>query len=281
MKVSIIVNANPATGYGHYHRCRSLADALVAGGHEVSFVGDAGPRIPAVRHFYAHTDVIAEEWIRKIIPHWVVVDTHGVTPSWVYSDLWRTAVIDGVGQPDTEQADLIISQGMDGQYAAPDYLMLRPELSFVHRKSHYSRKWLVFGGGFDEMGLCERFARTMLDQTAYIMAPYEITRNPKHWVESTKSTQNIISIYGIPEQACLSMGMTVWEMLYLKIPCYVLSKTDRHLESAQKMEPWIRYHPQVGMPEDLREFLSQAPKMEFPNLDLKGAYRVVELLCQS
>ena len=280
MKVAVVVNANKSTGYGHYHRCRSLADALVAGGHEVSFVGDISPRIPGVRHFYAHDETVSQQWLLKVLPHWVVVDTPGVTPPWVYSDLWRTMVIDGIGQPGTEQAHLVISQGMKGEFSAPEYLMLRPELSFV-KPSHYRRQWLVFGGGYDELGLCKVFSHTMADQTANLIVPSDFwgMANSKHWIEPSNATSNIVSLYGIGERACLAMGMTVWEMLYLKVPCYVFSKTESHLESAKSMGKWLHYWPEVGVPASyLSEFLSLPPKQNFPDLDLKGAYRVVDLM---
>lgn len=280
MKVAIVVSANRSTGYGHYHRCRALADALVTKGHTVVFVGDIDSRIPGVRNFHAHTEVIASEWLLKILPHWVVFDAPGETPDWVYSDLWRTMVVDGVGHPSTAKAHLVISQGMKGEFSAPEYLMLRPELNFVSR-SHYRRKWLVFGGGYDEMGLCRTFSQKMADESAWLIAPpdFRERQNKNHWLDCARATTNIASLYGVGEQACLSMGMTVWEMLYLRVPCYVFSKTDRHLESAKLMGEWLHYWPETGVPaEYISEFLSLPPKLSFPELDLKGAYRVAELM---
>jgi len=282
VKIAIVVNANQDTGYGHYHRCRALAFELVKIGHETYFVGDVQPRVPGVRYLSAWRDEDVLYHLEGLLPHWVIVDTPDDTPEWVYSGRWAVCAIDGVGQPNSQKADLIISQGLlEGEYAAPKYLMLRPELDFVET-SHRQREWVVFGGGFDEIGLCQTFSYALPDQTALLVASRlkSLEKAAKHYVNFSTADAHIMSICGTGKKACLAMGMTVWEMLYLKVPCWVFSKTERHLESAKKMSDWLHYWPEVGLPEKQRfaDFLSLPPIVTKCPLDRQGARRVAELI---
>lgn len=282
MKVGFIVNANPETGYGHYHRCRALAYELVDAGIDPYFIGDIQPDVAGVRYCRAHNEKTTLYWLDQLFLTWLVIDTPGITPDWVYNDKWKTCVIDGVGQPNTERADLIISQGLEGEYAAPKYLMLRPELNFV-RLNHHRCDWLVFGGGYDVMGLCQRFSRAMPEVKAHLVAsafaePVEIYG--KHTVDFAVANANIPVLYSIGEKACLSLGMTVWEMLAVGIPCWVFSKSERHLESAERMGEWLNYWPRLGLPEsdeEFREFLAR-PAITKRGPDMQGAKRVAQLL---
>ncbi len=286
MRVGFIVNANAETGYGHYHRCRALAYELVKLECQPIFIGDIQPDVPGVCWNSAFNEGVVQYWLNSFLVDWLVVDMPGETPDWVYSPKWKTCVIDGVGQPNTERADLIISHGLIGEYCAPKYVMLRPELKHVWLSSSPRCEWLVFGGGFDALNLCQRFTRAMPAVTAHLTASSfsaPVEHSKKHSVSFATANANIPVLYASGEKACLSMGMTVWEMLALGIPCWVFSKTERHLESAALMGQWINYWTELGLPEEdeaFAQFLSTPAKNSKNVVDFEGARRVAGLLRQ-
>lgn len=284
MQVGFIVNASAESGYGHYHRCRALSYELIKMGCTPIFVGDIQPDVPGVRWNSAFNEGTTRYWLETMFIDWLVVDLPGETPDWVYSPKWKTLVIDGVGQPNTERADLIISHGFEGEYCAPKYVMLRPELHHVWKAHAPLCEWLVFGGGYDVMGLCQRFTDAMPEAPAHLTASSfqkPVERSKKHSISFTEANANIPTMYSLAEKACLAMGMTVWEMLAIEVPCWVFSRSERHLESAKKMGDFINYYPQIGLPKTDKafvNFLSKPAKKKKPPIDFEGARRVAELM---
>ncbi len=289
LKICIVSRATYESGLGHFYRATTLAAAAHAAGHSVTFVCD---RLPDSVPY--QTRLLPDPLPLYITNSpdrfdWVIVDTPSELPLPVQVDpATKLCLIDGVGHKNGNRVDLVISQGLEGKYRAPKYLILRPQLFDTPRLDTYHRGWLVWGGAADKMGLINAFTLACPEFPAYLTVSDFIQDKPigasyHHWITPVKDGDLFFWVKQ-SRKFCVAMGVVVWELLALdQGPIYVFSYTDRHLRSALQMEErgWLRAWPQTGLPpaDKLLEFL-QEPFTPEPvaGLDGGGAGRIIKLL---
>ncbi len=292
MRILLNVNSNKQSGLGHITRCLTLADQAWRRGHILSFVGDTNPRQGYISHYPSQPndgDAFTRA-AKSFQPDWTIVDLPGDLPPYVGSVRGKICVIDGLGHSGKIKPDLIISQGFEGEYCAPKYLILRQALERykgegVRGRGSGAGRWLVYGGAADELGLLPVFSRVMTSQPAYLL----VTEYSKSLFEKVKghtfvSGEGDASLGWIAgaERAAVHLGMICHELTFFGIPQYIFSRTERHLATALELmaRGYSLSWPEVGIPPDdtLRTFLSQdfEPTGEKP--DLEGARRVLELM---
>jgi len=271
MKTVIITAGNKETGQGHYVRMGALSAELQRQGHSVHFVSDRRNQQGAAINYRWLTYPALEMplyQIERIRPDWLIVDLPGETSSEVYSKFWRTCVIDGIGHPPSN-GNINISQGLEGQYKAPEYLIIRPEILEAKSLPRQKERVLVFGGGSDKLKLDRYWRKYCLSYGDYI---YPVDYPP----------QALGRVMRQSEFAVVAMGMVVWELVALGIPSYVFSLTEAHLKSAMAMDKlgYIKAWPAIGLPEreQFFDFVATRFKLTKNVVDGQGASRIVKLL---
>lgn len=277
MKLLFYTMGNKDIGLGHFYRMQTLAQEAQERGHYVKFLSDypadgvrwhkAQPDDPAI--FY---------WaIRSIKPNWVIVDLPGKIPDWLFGHN-RVCVID---QNDT-RADLCVSQGYEGEYTAPYYLII-PPVNIPQRNGE--RCWFVWGGAADIMRLLSNFSRNVNE--AALLVTTEMGSPPArprvtHMVVKTINRHSFFNFALQCDRACVQMGQTVWELAHLGIPCYVFSATPEHLKTAMLMDRdgLVKAYPGIGIPagDKFVKFISKKFTPKQGVIDGYGARRIVELL---
>ncbi len=286
LRLLFSVNSNAQTGLGHYTRCQALTDQALQRGHILSFVGDTNPRMGAVSYFPAQpndsTAFIKAE--KTFQPDWTIVDLPGDLPSYIGDVRGKLCVIDGLGHCGNIKPDLVISQGFEGEYCAPKYLILRQALA-RYKGIPKDNRWLVYGGAADELGLLPAFSRVMADQPANLL----VTEFSSSLFEKVKGH---IIVKGTGDAslgwtagsdiAAVHLGMICHELAYLGVGQYIFSRTERHLETALELmaRGYALSWPEVGLPKDevLRTFLLQGFEPTGEPFDLEGARQVLELM---
>lgn len=262
------------TGLGHWYRCHALVKEIVNRGSYAAIVGDKPTKWSSF-YFTAKKDdkKVFETAVNTIEPDWVIVDLPEKVPGWVFNIKSNVCVITGMGHEENDKADLIINQGLVGEYCAPDYIILRDEVFNHKSKLNSLTDWFVFGGAKDKLSLIEAFSEIYHNYNySALVSPDVISDNfPFHWIMSKS------------KRACISFGMTAWELAVYGIPTYAFSIAEGHLNGALKMEGagYIKAYHKIGLPKDLqsmRHFLetSYTPTGEIP--DGLGAKRVIKLM---
>ncbi len=290
LRLLFSVNSNAQTGLGHYTRCLALADQALKHGHILSFIGDTNPRLGAVSYFPAQPNN-GDAFIKaakSFQPDWTIVDLPGDLPSYIGDVRGKLCVIDGLGHSGNIKPDLIISQGFEGEYCAPKYLILREALArYKGVRGRGVGRWLVYGGAADELGLLSAFNRAMADYPAdLLVTEYRgdtwFDKVKGHTVVKGTGDASLGWLAGA-DRASVHLGMIVFELLYFGIKTFVFSKSNRHLDTALEMyrRGLVMAWPEIGLPPDdkLREFLllpfEASREMD---IDLDGARRVLELM---
>src|SRR3990172_825055 len=286
MRILIHCHQSKSTGMGHFTRCLALADEAWRHGHILSFVGDTNPRQGYISHYPAQPNE-GEAFIKaakSFQPDWTIIDLPGTLPAYAGDTRGKLCVIDGLGHSGNIKPDLIISQGFEGEYCAPKYLILRQELG-LYSKVPRGNQWLVYGGASDELGLLPAFNRVMADQPANLLVTdYTSPLFNKvmgHTVVSGSGSA-ALGWVAMADKACLHLGMTCHELAFFGIRQYIFSRTERHLDTAKEImaRGYGLAWPDVGLPGDdaLRTFLFQEFEVTGEKPDLEGASRVLELM---
>lgn len=279
MDILIYTMANKDTGLGHFIRMQALAQELIEQGHSVTFASD---RFSPVGEYVNVQSYDTSGWDRAYRGQdWTIVDLPYEPPAFC-RDSRRLCIIDGVGHDNGANA-LVISQGPEGEYSAPEYLILRPELKRYQHGGAMGPDF-VFGGSADPMGLIDTYARLYPGQRAYLMAPeWGSDKAPRQFlVQPTYSAVAMFQFMAVAERAVISLGMIAWELAYIGTPMYIFSRTERHLKTAQWFadSDLATFWGGVGLPKDrdILSFLGRPFSPTGPRPDLDGAKRVVRLL---
>ncbi len=286
MRILFNVNSNKQSGLGHITRCLALADQAWRRGHILSFIGDTNPRQGYISHYPAQPND-GDAFIRatkSFQPDWTVVDLPGDLPPYIGDVRGKLCVIDGLGHSGNIKPDLIISQGFEGEYCAPKYLILRQALE-RYKGIPRGDRWLVYGGASDELGLLPTFSRVMTSQPANLLvteySSSVIEKVKGHTIVSGNGDASLGWIAGA-DRACIHLGVMAWELAYFGIPRYIFSRTERHLVTALEMmaRGYSLSWPEINLPKDdiLQTFLSQGLNPTGEKPDLEGARRVLELM---
>jgi hypothetical protein len=293
MNLLITSICSELTGMGHYFRALTLAQAAYRAGHKVTFACDLFPqeRQPGI--------LTIPLTYQPDNPHlvfgelngydWVILDSPSELPPPIKVEGVKLCLIDGVGHA-AGQADLVISQGLEGEYCAPEYLILRQELFVPGTRTVQSDTWLVWGGAADKLGLLPAFAQSCPDFPAYLLQSEflrdrVIETGKRQWVVPVKGDE-LVHWMRQTSQTCCAFGMYAWEALALGHSIYTFSLTDRHLKSALEFAErgWVRAWPQKGLPdaELMKDFLAEPLKpVKVEGLDGKGCERILNLLQKS
>ena len=294
MRILLNVNSNKQSGLGHFTRCLALAVQAWQRGHILAFVGDTNPRQGYISHYPANPFDKAQDVpgdgdaftkaAKSFQPDWTIVDLPGDLPPYVGDVRGKICVIDGLGHCGNIKPDLIISQGLEGEYCAPKYLILRQALS-RYKNSPKGDRWLVYGGASDEIGLLSAFSLAMTDQLANLLATkFSDTLIQKDKSHTVVRGEGDAGLGWVAEanRACIHMGMIAWELVWYKVPTWIVSRTDRHLKTALEFEQqgYAKAWGKIGLPKDneLREWLGKPNELKGESFDLDGAKRVLELM---
>ncbi len=278
MQVMFYVLKNKETGLGHWVRCQALNEKLLAMGYQTFFPHDnASVELSEMEYRLGVTSTQA---------NWIIIDLPGKLPDWLFNVKANTLVIDGIAQPAKDKATLIISQGLKGKYHAPEYLILRDDITNWERKPIFN--WFVFGGYADSLHLWDAminlypeqvFVRPMYHSISQV---YEYYNQIIEFSNKSPIQGNVFSGMCMCDKAVVHMGMTVWELAYLGIPTYVISRTKEHLKSALEMQDagYCLAWPTVGLPdrEELKGFLETDFVPHGKPFDAKGIERIVKLM---
>lgn len=278
MRLLFYVFATPETGLGHLTRCLALADEAWRHNHQVAGGTRAGS-------YLSYDEAAFDQAIGAFSPDWIIVDLPGEPSPYVAQTKAKLCLIDGVGHENGLKPDLVISQGFKGEYHAPEYLILRRSLD-RYKSRKRGNSWLVYGGAADELGLLPAFSRAMYDKPANLLVT-DLMRDKifdlsqRHSLVSGKD-EAVLGWYGQAGQAAVHMGMIAWELLYLGVPTYIFSRSERHLKTALEFDKrgWAKAWPTLGLPgeRELREFLLTPFEPPIGIVDLAGAGRVLGLM---
>ena len=300
MKIVFVVYAKPEVGLGHWFRTLALADVANEAGHQVWLCGNRMAR--GIHNYYQIRENEPDDLyfvIEQIKPDCLVLDLQDKVPGYVYNiprKNMKIVVLNGVGREEEDQADLTIIQGFsDTQYSKTfsgvEYIILRPEL-FKYPKIENPKSWFVFGGAADKMQLLAEFQHTMWDIQANLwttsFSPLNgVVNNDAHSLYRTDG-YNIVNgtmfaIMCLSKAACISMGMTAWELVAMGIPTYVFSWSEGHLAFAKQMEKngLIKVWDGIGLPgfDLFRNFLLENQfEITGDKPDEFGAQRVLKLM---
>ena len=272
MKVMIYVLADKETGLGHWYRMQALYQALFEAGHDLFLVTNALKQGDlSIRPLDPQAWGVA---ISTFKPDWAVVDIPGQPPEFML-DFENLCLIDGVGHS-ASKAKLVISQGAEGEYNAPDYLLLRPELEFAQGNRKDPAYDLVWGGAADPLNLLDKYRK--LFGHGYYSPNTAISISRMIRETNGELLDKMAGAY----RAVVSSGMILWELAYLRVPTYTFSRTKRHLATALYLQELglVKAYPKVGIPSD-KEFLvfvNRHFETWGDKIDLGGAGRVVKLM---
>ena len=267
-------------GRGHWYRSKTLAQEMVDFGMSVAIASNAYTGLP-VKHYTVMFGV--EESFRDAIeaeqPKVVVVDVPDFVPDFIDGDGYDVVVIDGVGHD--VDGEIVISQGLDGasEYEAPDWLIIDDK--FVKPLPvEKPFEWLVFGGYYDKMNLVDAFMRTDMPKSFVVTNNDEVTLG-NHAV--CKQPVDMRFVASMTRKAVVAMGMIVWELVAMGFKPYVFSLTERHLDTAMRMQErgWVNAYPDIVLPpiDEFVAFLNSGDwRIAARPVDGVGAYRVSELV---
>ncbi len=301
MKLLFYVFANKYTGLGHWFRSMRLVDEAVSRGHTCYVVTDKKQSSEKINYHLHSVSMYNFVGWRQVFytikPDWAVFDLSIEPPQDIYELPTRTCSIDGIGHK-KNGFGVVINQSLEGTYCAPDYLILKRDL--VEAAKQYditsAQNWFVFGGAADRMGLCDRFMR-MNPNGNNILFPYfdvmNLERNYRAKQDRTKYrglfdniSTKAIQLMLNSNKACIAMGMTAWELAYLKMPTYAFSLTERHLASAKLMGDagYLTYYSITGLPtndKNFMEFISNPMVFRGKPIEDVGATNTIKLLERS
>lgn len=201
---------------------------------------------------------------------WVIVDGYWFGCDFqkiIYfnSSSYRLMLIDPLGIPQHNYADLIVNGNIyanENYYQnresctqlllGPEYILLRPEFSnLIPRSRNTSQKpqniLISFGGG-DPYNLTEQVLHLLLDSTIEcncnaIVGPVnnnlstlkKLAKNHPHQINIFQSPSNMHELMNQANIAILAGGSTVWEAMYMGVPCVLLSYAKNQLRVAPKL----------------------------------------------
>ena len=237
MKVLVTCLGNKAIGMGHYYRSLELAHHLTCRGADVEILVDfeiakkvnSDPDITFPVYFISNYTTKSLETLligKSLHYDWIVVDYSKELSNGFFSSCRaKVCVLNGIKPIENDPADLRIIQGfsLDHEHSGPKYVIIRREVNMLKAFPEINRRinvpWFVFGGSNDPLNLQSKFPRW---PHVYWSERGAVFDRPKLLHRAALTC----------ERAALGMGMTVWELVTLGIPCYVFSFTNIHLRFA-------------------------------------------------
>ncbi len=256
-------------------------------GHKVLFIGDRDPGNKRILHYsssYLNQESIMG-WDNSV--DWIVIDIPDQIPDWMWQFRAKKCVIDGIGHDAQAKADLNINQGFNGEYCAPDYLLLRQHMILNPVIPKPREGMFVFGGSADKLGLAKRFAQSCKDIPANIVISpmvdwVETPLSPAHTIY-TLDDNHVFSVMKASTGAAVHMGMIALELSRDQIAPHIFSYTIQHLESAKELERrgYALAYDMIGLPDKdsvLLDFLQRPAIFMGDVIDGRGAERVIRLM---
>ena len=278
-------------GLGHYYRTLALAQEASARGHFTVFLSDRPAMVPGVytKKVKTWNDYDFMATLIIVQPDWVVADLpNPEPPGWLWTNypVYKLCLIDG----NPKFCNLAIGQGLGGlDYEAPEYIIIPPELKVIRRVVHPNKCWFVWGGTGDVQKMLPAFSRSV-DETAVLVGVQGLTPPPTflrsvvHMYKQANDRQEFFKIAADCNKAAVQMGQTIWELLYLGIPCWVFSHSERNLATALELDRrgWVKAFRKVGLPgkTGMKRFLASDFELKDRPVDGNGASRIIELLEQ-
>lgn len=287
MKIVIVYTTGP--GLGHQSRAKFLERAAKRLGCDVSLYRLSLEESLSFKDFNRLYDTI-----KKVSPDWVILDLPWTIEG---ADFYRYCMclpsricsIEGGGR---FNPDLWIGQKREGQYCAPDYLIINPSVAQYpienYQSNNATNRWFVYGGGQDEFDLAETFCMQLGQTPAEIIIPSSKTMlstpNQRIWI--AKPSTDTIRIMRNCQYACVAAGITMWEAIALDIPTWVFAADDRTYcevlpyARAGYFHLWFEAGRAPQQANLFEGFLNRPPRIVEPSLrpDGRGAERVIKLL---
>lgn len=282
MRLLFVVFADPFHGLGHWHRTKAvLTMARHTEGYQSLLASNYNGEI-YINNINQLT--LLNSVMSYYHPDWLVIDILETLPDEVVSIARRynakIALLNGVGRKeDSDKVDLIWSQDH------PDKAILRFEV--LQLKKNYSDRTFVWGGATDELDLCNTYQKWMTNP-AWIVTTnfrkYTLGKsNNLQQVQLEVEHDAIFKPMTHCNKAVIHLGMMAWELAYLRIPFYVFSKNQGHLQDAYRFEQmgFAKAYPYPGLPSDaktFRDFVNEPFKIKGKRPDGQGAKRFLDSL---
>ncbi len=297
MRIAIRVDASEQIGMGHVMRTLTLAHELKKKGAEVSFVSRELPgnlcgfiesqgffiqRLPSpqgvpIEAPLAHSHWLGVDWsldaeqtsaaIRKLKPHWLVVDHYALDKNWesnLRSSANKIMVIDDLADR-PHDCDLLVDQNLydrletryQGLISAkcetllgPDYALLREEFKSTQRqlrpRDGSVRKIFIFFGGVDPSRETEKALRALsllklenLEVDVIVGKTNPARENIQKFCAELPHCHfhsQVTNISQFMREADLALGgggTTTWERLCLGLPSIVISIAENQEKVAE------------------------------------------------
>jgi len=262
MRVVLRADADDKRGTGHVMRCLTLAESLLASGHDVRLLGSI-ESVPWLERRVegAGLDVVAcapdsldTAVVRSTAPDWLVIDSYSISAaqiSEVNEGLRCLAIIDGddrgidaslyldqnLGAETKRWREPVLSRLLGGS----SYCLIRDAVlhySRVHRTevTHTPPHVVAFMGGSDPLGLmleavdCLIRADLGIRLTAVCgpstWAPVTERAKSHSWIDVIGPTDSLPELLGSADAVVSASGTSVWELCTLAVPSVVVAVVD-------------------------------------------------------
>lgn len=270
MKVLIRADAAPSQGTGHVMRCLTLAEGLIASGHEVTlWTNDSGIvwleemiSSAGVSVRRCASDSLDLDAVRSAQPDWLVVDSYEISARQISAAREATrvfAVVDGTTR--NIEADLYLDQNLGAELATwpaethgrllagSPYALIRSAILTQRRAEPWRRhgvpRVIVFLGGSDPTGTVVTVSRVLatfmpglhLDVIVNDRWRPDAERELGAFPDVTFSapTVQLPSLLGQANVAISAAGTSAWELCVLGIPSVLLGVVDNQRESIREL----------------------------------------------
>jgi len=295
MNIVLVFFSGKKHGLGHHYRSIALANELIARDHFTWYLSNE--MFPRQRYFQIRDGLESDYYhaLHQLRPDWVIIDLPDEPDEYYfeYAKQFNSKVLllNGCGKEYEQHAEISIVQGYypgKHKYSGSDWIVLRKDILSKWVGNIKTNDWFVFGGSADQMGLLNAFHLAMPGKSAFMcgaeghVPPGQMPSMSDNHMPCLIKDEAIYPFMGMSRKACVSFGMSAWELVYLGIPVYAFSLTDKHLKWAQGAEKagLIKAYPEVGLPEieKISSFLQEPFEIEGHKPDGMATKRIVELM---
>lgn len=267
MRVLLRADANPDRGTGHVMRCLTLAESLLARGHEVCLMG-AITSVPWLERRLTKIDIELIECqpdslelrpLKSYSADWLVVDSYWITAddvSRANTEVPSLAIVDGDDRG--INASLYLDQNLGSELlpwrehvgsrmlSGSTYALVRDGVLKQRRESadlirHTPPRVLAFMGGSDPYAAIMPVVGALIaadlgiELTAIcpvpILASLAEVADSHGWIDLIAPTNDLPRLMGEADVVVSACGTSAWELCTLGIPSLLIAVADNQLRA--------------------------------------------------